>query len=67
MSSPIKTYRIYCYDARMNTVSSDLIEAESDEQAVARAHAAGFGSKCEVWEGNRLVAQLSNGNEQQRA
>jgi hypothetical protein len=67
MSSPTKTYRIYCYDARMNTVSSDLVEAESDEQAVAHAHAAGFGSKCEVWEGNRLVAQLSDGNEQQRA
>jgi hypothetical protein len=51
----------------MNTVSSDLIEAVSDEDAIAHAHAAGFGSKCEVWEGNRLVAQLSDGSEQQRA
>jgi hypothetical protein len=58
MSSPLKTYRIYCYDAVMKTVSSDLIEAVSDEDAIAHAHAAGFGSKCEIWEGNRLVATL---------
>ena len=30
----------------------------SDEEAVAKAQAAGFGSKCEIWDGRRLVAQL---------
>jgi hypothetical protein len=58
MSSPLKTYRVYCYDAQMKTVSSDLIEAAGDEEAIARAKAAGFGSKCEVWQGDRLVAKL---------
>lgn len=67
MSSLLKTYRIYCYDAAMKTVSSDLIEAASDEDAVARAEAAGFGSKCEIWEGSRLVAQLSSAHAEQRA
>jgi hypothetical protein len=58
MSSSLKTYRVYCYDAQMKTVSSNLIEAANDEDAVAQAEAHGFGSKCEIWEGNRLVAKL---------
>jgi hypothetical protein len=67
MSSHLKTYRVYCYDSRMNTVSSDLIEAASDADAIAQAEAAGFGSKCEIWQGKRLVAQLTDGDEQQQA
>lgn len=50
MSSALKSYRVYCYDARMHNVSSDLIEAASDAHAIAQAKAAGFGSKCEIWE-----------------
>ena len=58
MSSPLKTYRVYCYDSVRRIVSNDIIEASDDEEAVARATAAGFGTRCEIWEGNRLVAQL---------
>jgi hypothetical protein len=58
MSTPLKTYRMYCYDAQMKTVSSDLIQAANDEVAIAQAEVRGFGSKCEIWEGNRLVAKL---------
>jgi hypothetical protein len=58
MSAPQKTYRVYCYDAVHKVVSNDLIEAASDEQAIAAAEAAGFGSMCEIWEGDRLVAKL---------
>jgi hypothetical protein len=58
MSTPLKTYRMYCYDAQMKTVSSDLIQAANDEEAIAQAEVRGFGSKCEIWEGNRLVAKL---------
>jgi hypothetical protein len=58
MSSSLETYRVYCYDAQQKTVSSDLIEAANDQDAIARAEAAGFGSKCEIWEGKRLVAKL---------
>jgi hypothetical protein len=64
MSASRKTYRIYCYDAHMMTISSDLIEAASDEEAIAKALAAGFGSKCEIWEGDRLVAQLGEEHRQ---
>jgi len=58
MPAPLKRYRVYCFDASLNTVTSDWIEAEDDEQAIAQAQAAGFGSKCEIWDGKRLVAQL---------
>ena len=58
MSSLLKTYRVYCYDAVHQVVSQDLIEAASDEDAIAQAEASGYGSKCEIWEGDRLVAQL---------
>jgi hypothetical protein len=53
-----KIYRVYCFDGSAMTVSSDFIEASSDAEAIAKATAAGFGSKCEIWDGNRLVAEL---------
>jgi hypothetical protein len=58
MSTPLKTYRVYCYDGVHKVVSVDLIDASSDEEAIAQAEAQGFGSKCEIWDGRRLVAQL---------
>ena len=58
MSDPQKTYRVYCFDGARHVVSVDEIEAASDEEAVAKARAADFGDKCEVWDGHRLVAQL---------
>jgi hypothetical protein len=58
MSAPLKTYRVYCLDAAQRMVTADWIEAASDEEAIARAEADGFGSKCEIWEGQRLVAKL---------
>lgn len=58
MSTPQIPYRVYCYDALHKVVTADFIEAASDEEAIAKAKAAGFGSKCEIWHGKRLVAQL---------
>ena len=58
MSQPPKTYRIYCYDGVQKIVTADWIEAASDEEAIVKAQAAGFGSRCEIWEGKRLVAEL---------
>jgi hypothetical protein len=57
-SSPIKTYRVYCYDGAHKILTADWLEAANDEQAIAMAHAQGFGTKCETWDGRRLVAQL---------
>ena len=62
MSAPEKppqsTYRVVCYDAGNRLVTADLIEAASDEEAIAKSEAAGFGTKCEIWHGDRLVARL---------
>lgn len=52
------TYRVYSFDGSAMTVSGDMIQAASDELAIVKAEARGFGSKCEIWQGNRLVAQL---------
>lgn len=52
------TFRIYCFDAAHRVVTADWIDAADDEDAVAKAYADGFGSKCELWDGRRLVASL---------
>ena len=57
-ASQNKTYRVYCFDGVSKELTNDLIEAASDDEAIALADAMGFGTKCELWEGNRLVAQL---------
>jgi hypothetical protein len=59
MSSPQKTYRVYSFDKAHSIVSADWLEAVSDEDAIAKAKERGFGSQCEIWEGKRLVAELS--------
>lgn len=58
MSTPLKTYRVCSFDGYAMTLSGDFIEALSDDEAIGRAQARGFGSKCEIWEGQRLVAEL---------
>ena len=58
MSQPRKSYRVYCFDAARHVVSVDEIEAADDADAIAKAGAAQFGDKCEIWDGKRLVAQL---------
>ena len=59
MPSPNKIYRVYCYDAQMNVLTGDLVEAASDAEAIAMVEADGMPSKCEIWDGDRLVAQLA--------
>jgi hypothetical protein len=58
MSVPKKTYRVYCFDLARKEVSADFIQAGNDEEAIALVEAGDFGSKCEIWDGKRLVAQL---------
>ena len=60
MSSSLKTYRVYCFDAAHKILTADWLDAESDEEAIAKAHAQGFGTKCELWDGRRMVAQLED-------
>lgn len=60
MPTFLKSYRIYSYDGAHHIVTADIIEAATDEQAMAKAEAGGFGSKCEIWDGRRMVAQLND-------
>ena len=52
-------YKLYCLDgARRIARAPDVIEAASDEQAVAAARGLGKATACEIWQGRRLVATL---------
>ena len=58
MSGPSKIYRLYSFDLARSAVSADFLTAANDQEAIAKAEADGFGSKCEIWDGKRLVATL---------
>lgn len=58
MSAPKKTYRVYAFDLTRKEVTADFVKAANDEEAVATVQAGEFGSKCEIWDGRRLVAQI---------
>lgn len=57
MSPTNKSYRVCRFDAALKVVTADFVKAANDEEAIAAAEAAGFGTKCEIWDGNRLVAE----------
>ena len=52
------TYRLYCLDGMDKVASADWIEAEGDEAAIEAADDLRGGRKCELWQGERLVARL---------
>ena len=54
-------YRIYCLDGAGRTALAEWLEASSDEDAIQQAHVLKNGARrCEVWQCNRLVAELSH-------
>ena len=58
MPAQTRTYRVYCYDGELMTLKGHALKARTDEEAIAEVRAGDFGSKCEIWEGKRLVATL---------
>ena len=58
MSAPLNVYRVYSYDLARKTVAADFIKAADDDAAIAAVEAEGSASKCEIWLGRRLVAQI---------
>ena len=60
MSSPLKSYRVYCYDGAHHILTADIIEAASDEDAIAQAEAADYCSRYEIWDDRRMVAELND-------
>lgn len=54
-------YRLYALDADGNLGLPDLINAISDEEAVAKARELKPNMRrCELWKGRRLVAALNH-------
>lgn len=56
-------YRLYRLDgAGRITDAAELIEAESDDQAIARARAVSGDAAGELWQGRRFVGKLGTSN-----
>jgi hypothetical protein len=53
------TYRLFCLSGAGDFTSVDVFEAPSDEQAIALARSKRLPTRCELWEGTRLVAQIA--------
>jgi hypothetical protein len=54
-------YRLYCLDARGQISLAEWIDAENDQDAIRQAQVLKqHARKCEVWQGNRLVARLDS-------
>jgi len=56
---PSETYRYYCLDGVGHLQGADWFEADSDEEAIAHIEAKHPDAKCEIWQGQRLVASIS--------
>lgn len=53
------TYRYYHLDGLGHLHGAEWFEAAGDEDAVAQVEAMLPDARCEIWEGDRLVAKLS--------
>jgi hypothetical protein len=54
----VSNYRIYCLDGLNKVASASWLEAEGDEAVLERVKELHDGYKCEVWDGQRLVARV---------
>ena len=52
-------YRVYSLDGSGKFLSAEWVDADSDETAIAAVQSSKPGSKCELWEGQRMVTELS--------
>jgi hypothetical protein len=52
------SYRLYCFDGRGRLWVDEGLRAASDEEAINAAHEMATATKCELWEGHRLVATI---------
>jgi hypothetical protein len=54
----VATYRLYCLDGLDKVASAEWLEADGDEGAITAAQDLRDGRKCELWQGDRLVARM---------
>ena len=52
------SYRYYCLDGAGHLHGADWFDAASDEEAVAFVQEKHPDGRCEVWDGQRLVAEI---------
>ena len=55
------TFRAFIFDEKNRIVRAEVLDAKSDEDAVAQAMPLTEASDIEVWRGNRLLARLPRG------
>ena len=55
----VAEYRLYCLDFDGTSVAAEWIEAANDSEALQRARAMQGLRRCEVWQGHRLIATLT--------
>ena len=51
-------YRLYCLNNHGRIVKAHDVEARNDEEAIAAAKDMQLPSKCELWDKDRLVAEI---------
>ena len=51
-------YRVYSLDGSGNFLSAEWIDADSDESAITAVQSSKPGSKCEIWDGQRMVTKI---------
>lgn len=55
----LENYRYYCLDGAGHLHDAEWFYAESDDEATAQIEARHPNSKCEIWQGKRLVASIA--------
>lgn len=51
-------YRLYCLDGTGRIASAEWFDARSDDEAIVLVRAKQLPGRCEIWKGNRLVAEV---------
>lgn len=59
----MSAYRLYRVDGAGKILSAEWLEAANDESAVAQARTCAEGTRCEIWQRERLVARLNPAGE----
>jgi hypothetical protein len=54
----VQEYRLYCLDGAGKITRAEAISAAADEEAIMIARAAHKRVRCELWQRDRLVAEI---------
>jgi len=54
----MRTYRVYCLDGSGSIEQAHWLEAQCDDDALLKLHDMPIGSRCELWDRDRLVGEV---------